>query len=102
MTDTTQALQRKADKSRRRLTGLVQDLQRQISPGAMLDQVLGFSTDGASELGRFITTTVSKHPLPYLLIAVGTAWLMVSEASERSKKGTRKPVRRRKASSRRK
>ena len=43
MTDATQAPQRKADRSHGRLTGLLDDLRSQISPGQMLDQVLGFN-----------------------------------------------------------
>ena len=102
MTDTTQALERKADRSRRRLTGLMDDLQSQMSPGVMLDNALGFSSDGASDLGESILQQVAKHPLPYLLIAAGIGWLMFSEATEKSQQRTRKQSRPRKQAKRRK
>ena len=102
MTDTTQALERQANKSRRRLTGLMDDLQSQMSPGVMLDKALGFSTDGAAELGDSLIRQLAKHPLPYLLIAAGIGWLMFSEATEKRQPRTRKQARPRKQASRRK
>ena len=102
MTDTTQALEQKADRSRKRLTGLMDDLQSQMSPGVMLDNALGFSTDGTSELGDSLIKQVAKHPLPYLLIAAGIGWLMFSEATEKRQPRTRKQARPRKQARRRK
>ncbi|MEA2985708.1 MAG: hypothetical protein QOD94_1962 [Alphaproteobacteria bacterium] len=102
MTDATQALEQKADRSRKRLTGLMDDLQSQMSPGVMLDNALGFSSDGASDVGDSILQQVAKHPLPYLLIAAGIGWLMFSEATEKSQQRTRKQAKPRKQASRRK
>ena len=100
MTDTTQALGRKADRSRTRLTGLMDDLQSQISPGQMIDQVLGFNKSEGSTSRHSIPQQISKHPLPYLLIAAGIGWLMFSEATE-NRQRTRNQVRHRKGSSKR-
>ena len=87
MTDTSQAPDRKADRSRRRLTGLMDDLQSQISPGQMLDQVLGFNNVEGSTSGHSIPQQISKHPLPYLIIAAGIGWLMLSKATEKVRSG---------------
>jgi hypothetical protein len=67
MTDNTQAL----DRSRERLTGLIDDLQSQITPGKMLDQVLGLTKVEGSSGGHSISHQITKHPLPSLLIAAG-------------------------------
>jgi hypothetical protein len=101
MTEKTQALEGKADRSRERLTGLIDDLQSQITPRKMLDQVLGITKVEGSSLGHSITQQISKHPLPYLLIAAGVGWLMLTEAIENGQQRTRNQPRR-KDSSRRK
>ena len=62
MTDTTQALEQKADRSRKRLTGLMDDLQSQMSPGVMLDNALGFSSDGASDVGELHPSAGGQTP----------------------------------------
>jgi len=100
MTDTTQAVEQKADRSGGRLTGLMDDLQSQISPGEMLDRVLGFNKSGGSTSRHSIPQQISKHPLPYLLIAAGIGWLMFSEATE-NRQRTGNQVRHRKGSSKR-
>jgi hypothetical protein len=61
MTDNTQALERKADRSRERLSGLVDDLQG-IIPAKMLDQVLGFTKAEGSSLGYSITQQTPPGP----------------------------------------
>jgi hypothetical protein len=101
MTDNTQALERKADRSREPLTGLIDDLQSGISPGKMLDQVLGVTKVEGSSRGRSITQQITKHPLPSLLIAAGVGWLMWNEAMENKQRPTRNQSRRRKSSSQR-
>jgi hypothetical protein len=77
------------------------ELQSQISPGQMLDQVLGFNNVEGSTSGHSITQQISKHPLPYLIIAAGIGWLMLSKATEKGQERTRNQANRRKGSSQR-
>ena len=100
MNDSTQALERKAVRSRSRLAGLMEDLQRQISPGQMLDQVIGFSKGDGSALSQSIIQQISKNPLPFLLIAGGIGWLIVSDMAAKTPAPRKRASRRRKSSKR--
>src|SRR5204863_6009337 len=101
MNNSTNALERRAERSRSRLSGLVDDLQQQISPGQVVDQLIGFTKDNRSDVGRSISQQISRNPLPYLLIAAGIGWLMISDANNGLPAG-RNGRTRRKAGSKRK
>jgi hypothetical protein len=79
MNESTVALERKAIRSRSRLAGLVDDLQSQLLPGKMIDQALGFTKGETSDLSKTIIRQIGKNPLPFLLIAGGIGWLLLSE-----------------------
>ena len=99
MSNKAVALQRKAAMSRSRLSDLVDDLQHQVSPGQLLDQMVGLTKGNGygADVGRSITDQIARNPLPCLLIAAGIGWLILSERinsmpSKRSKKIGRKHV----------
>jgi hypothetical protein len=83
MTDSIPALERKAERSRGRLSGLIDDLQEQMSPGQVLDRIMGFAKTDGSDFSRSLAREISTNPLPYVLIAVGIGWLLISDANSR-------------------
>ena len=92
MIDRTQALEDKAERSRSRVSRLLDDLQDQTSPVEVLNQLLGHKNGEGSDLTRTIVEQVIRNPLPCILIATGIGWLIASErgTSPSRKSGPRK------------
>lgn len=71
-------IERDIDRTRMSLGRTIDELEHRLSPGQMLDQVLGAARrhggDFATNLGR----SAENHPMPLLLTAVGLAWMMAS------------------------
>jgi ElaB/YqjD/DUF883 family membrane-anchored ribosome-binding protein len=71
-------IERDIDRTRISLGRTIDELESRLSPGQMLDQVLGVARrhggDFATNLGR----SAENHPMPLLLTAVGIAWMMAS------------------------
>jgi len=102
-------LQRRADQARERLSGRLTQLGDQLSPSAVIGDLLAIDYDKArQDLTKFLSKHVRDNPLAFALIAAGIGWLMISEAGgpsyrmhsargSRPRKGTAK-ARRRQAS----
>jgi hypothetical protein len=103
MSDRAAALEHKAERSRNRLSDLMDDLQQQVSPREMLFQAVGDNGtgNGINNLGRLIGEQISRNPLPFLLIAAGVGWLMFSDRTSRVP-AKREPVVRKRVVRRRK
>lgn len=71
-------IERDIDRTRTSLGRTIDELESRLSPGQLLDQVIGTARrhggDFATNLGR----SAENHPLPLLLTAVGIAWMMAS------------------------
>ena len=81
MNDSSRELEREASRSRRRLSGLLDELRDRASPGEMVEQLVQLADrdGGGSEFIRNLKQQVRRHPLPCLLIATGITWLMISD-----------------------
>ena len=92
MIDRTQALADKADRSRSRLSGLLEELENQTSPTQVLNQLLGNKNGEGGDLTRTVVEQVLRNPLPCLLIAAGVGWLIAAErhTGPSKKSGSRK------------
>lgn len=95
-------LQRKADLARERLSRHLTQLGDQLSPSAMIGDLLTIDYDKArQDVTQFVSRHVRGNPLAFALIAAGIGWLMISESSgplrrqpARASKQGRKPRRR--------
>lgn len=71
-------IERDIERTRVSLGHTIDELENRLSPGELLDQVLGAARrhggDFATNLGR----SAENHPLPLLLTGVGIAWMMAS------------------------
>ncbi len=71
-------IERDIERTRASLGNTIHELENRLSPGELLDQVVGAARrhggDFATNLGR----SAENHPMPLLLTAVGIAWMMAS------------------------
>jgi len=75
-------LGRDVEAKRERVDRDLDELREKLSPGALLDEALGYLGTNTDEVrtearvaGRNVAATVLEHPLPLLLIAGGVLWL---------------------------
>ena len=71
-------IERDIERTRTSLGHTIDEIENRLSPGQLLDQVVGAARrhggDFATNLGR----SAENHPMPLLLTAVGIAWMMAS------------------------
>ena len=67
------------DRTRARLDSRLSELQDRLSPGQVLDDLMGYfrGSEGA-DFGRNLLDSVKSNPLPAALTGIGLAWLMAS------------------------
>ncbi len=73
-------IERETEATRARVSDLLEELRERISPGVIVDQVLGYTEDGAGK--GFVQTLgdqARRNPLACAIIGVGVAWLMMSD-----------------------
>ena len=73
-------LQRRADQARERLSDRLTQLGDQLSPSAVIGDLLTIDYDKArQDVTQFLSKHVRGNPLAFVLIAAGIGWLMISE-----------------------
>ena len=83
MTDQTRSpeeIEREIETERSDLQRTIDDLQERLSFDGIMRSVTDSVTDNASDIGRTISTTVQRNPVPIALVGAGLAWLAVSNA----------------------
>src|SRR4029077_6738720 len=79
MTDSTTRIEDDLRVTRDRMDGRLTELQEHLTPGQILDDVMGYFRDSQSgDFGRNLMTSVRNNPLPAAITGIGLAWLMVS------------------------
>jgi len=74
----TDRIEADLDASRHRLNDTLEALGNKLSPGQMLDEVLGLARGQAGEFAGKLGRQVKDNPMPTVLIAAGIAWLMLN------------------------
>jgi hypothetical protein len=81
MSDTSDSarIERDLDATRSRLGSHLSELQDRLSPGQVLDDLLGYfrGSEGAA-FGQNLVANVRANPLPAAITGIGLAWLMAS------------------------
>jgi hypothetical protein len=76
--DRPENLERKVADERARVAATLDELQRRLTPGQVVDEVLrhgrGTGSDFVANLGR----TLAANPVPTALVGVGLLWLLIS------------------------
>jgi Protein of unknown function (DUF3618) len=78
-------LEYETEQTRTRVSELLDELCARISPGDVVDQLMGMVNEGAA--GDFVRTLgqqVRGNPLPCLLIGAGIGWLMLADRASAS------------------
>jgi ferritin-like metal-binding protein YciE len=75
-------IERDLEQTRVEIGETLEDIQRQLSPGQLLDQTLRYF-GGPHRLGQSLGELIVRNPLPITLIGVGFAWLAFSGSSSR-------------------
>jgi ferritin-like metal-binding protein YciE len=78
----TEEIERELERTRSEIGETLDEIQRQLSPGQLLDQAFGYF-GGPRQLGMGIGELIVRNPLPVTLIGVGFAWLAFSGSRDR-------------------
>ena len=79
-------LQRRADQARERLSDRLTELGDQLSPSAVIGDLLTIDYDKArQDVTQFLSKHVRGNPLAFALIVAGIGWLMISEVGPSSR-----------------
>jgi ElaB/YqjD/DUF883 family membrane-anchored ribosome-binding protein len=71
-------IERDVEQTRARVSETLDELRAKMSPGQMLDEVLGYTKDtGGGKMMHNLGRTMQDNPAPLLLIGAGIAWMMV-------------------------
>ena len=76
----TSRIESDLDQTRSRLGSHLNELQDRLSPGQVLDDLMGYfrGSEGA-EFGRSLLANVRGNPMPAAITTIGLAWLMASK-----------------------
>lgn len=72
-------LEREATRTRQQIDQTVHEIEHRLSPGQLLDQVLGTVREHGGELGRNLGGQVKENPAALILTGVGLAWLTLGQ-----------------------
>lgn len=78
-------IEHEADATRARISELLEELRDRISPGVIVDEVLGYSANGhgiggaGKEFVQTLGEQARRNPLACAVIGAGVAWLMMSD-----------------------
>jgi len=92
MSERSDVLTVRAERSRDHLSELVDRLQNQITPAELVSQFVGRrrSTANGPSIAVTLTEQVRRNPIACVLIAAGIGWLMMSEKAERNRTAPRR------------
>lgn len=76
-----QDLEREGEQIRADLDRTLDEIERKLSPGELLDRSVDFLRNNGSEFIREAGETVRNNPIPVLLTAAGLIWLTTSIAT---------------------
>lgn len=76
-------IERDIEVTRARLVDTVTQIERRLTPGRLLDDMLEGLLNGGNRgsdkgAGREMSDMFRRHPLPVLLVGAGLAWLVLS------------------------
>lgn len=77
-------LERQLERDRAEIGATIDAIQQRLSPGQMLDHVLGYARSGGKEAAVTLTRSARQNPWPLILTGIGLAWLMQSTAAARN------------------
>jgi ElaB/YqjD/DUF883 family membrane-anchored ribosome-binding protein len=76
-------LERNTDAIREDMNRTLDEIERKLSPGQLLDRSLGYLREHGGSIAESVGDTVRQSPLPALLTAAGLLWMVTSYRSSR-------------------
>ena len=77
-TDRPEDLEHKIAEERARVGATLDELQRRLTPGQMVDEVLRHGRGAGTDFIANLSRTLAANPLPAALVGVGLLWLLIS------------------------
>ncbi|WP_271899694.1 DUF3618 domain-containing protein [Candidatus Phyllobacterium onerii] len=76
-------IQRDIESDRRRIEERIDAIQEKMSPGQLIDEVLGYvKSSGGGEYAANLGSAIKANPIPMALMGVSLAWLMTGQNSQ--------------------
>lgn len=76
-------IQRDIESDRRRIEERIDAIQEKMSPGQLIDEVLGYvKSSGGGEYVANLGSAVKANPIPMALMGVSLAWLMTGQRKQ--------------------
>lgn len=75
---TPQEIEEEINQTRAEMSHTLDALERKLSPGQLMDEVLSYMRSGPGEFAQNLGTSIKQNPLSIALIATGIGWLMMS------------------------
>lgn len=75
-------IEHEADATRARISELLEELRDRLTPGVIVDEVLGYSGNGngvGKEIMQNLGDQARRNPMACAVIGAGVAWLMMSD-----------------------
>lgn len=79
---TLEDIEAEIDQTRAEMSHTLHELEKKLSPGQLMDEVLSYLRSGPGEFAQNLGTSVKENPLPIALIASGIGWLMMSGSNK--------------------
>jgi ElaB/YqjD/DUF883 family membrane-anchored ribosome-binding protein len=86
------ALEQEAMRTRRQIDETVHEIEHRLSPGQLLDQVLGTVREHGGELGRNHGGQIKDNPAALVLTGVGLAWLTLGQGRAARRESNASPM----------
>lgn len=77
-TQTPESIEQGIEKTRSAMANTLDDLQRRLSSGNLIDQAVAYFDRRSGRMGTEIVNTVRDHPVPAALAGIGVAWLVAA------------------------
>ncbi len=85
---TPEEIEEEINQTRAEMSHTLDALERKLSPGQLMDEVLSYMRNGPGEFAQNLGTSIKQNPLSIALIATGIGWLMMSGNSSVSGKSS--------------
>jgi hypothetical protein len=80
--DEPRILERALKEERARVDATLEEIQRRLTPGQLVDEVLRHGRGAGSDLAANLGRTLAANPIPTALVGVGLLWLLLAPAGK--------------------
>lgn len=83
-------IEREIEAQRSRVSSTIDEIQEQLSPGQLIDQVMSMTKTNGGEFAKNLGHSITSNPLPIALLGASLIWL-ISGSGQSTQQPTRKP-----------